>query len=462
MLGEGVFSAAFDEMNFYAIVEKSKQNPEGATYDQAATLYNRMSRRLKSRLNARGTLPGHLWMISSARYPNDFTERKAVEALQDKSIFVRQYSAWETKPKGQFMAETFRVEVGDVTRRSRVLDDSEDGINPERVIEVPLDFKEQFEKDPDAAVRDFAGIPVLSIRPFIGRREMITQMMQEGKRDGLQHPFTGFTVTLQDEHDHLLPERLDWVEDEPDPRTKKLIIDLKTKLPKQSLRMGPYYAHIDLSRTIDATGFAVVHVVGSKNVSRGFGRERKYEQRPMIRVDLALEIVAPLHGEILISSVRELLYQLRDLGMMFNKVSYDTWGSVESIQILHGEGFDAEPLSVDKDSTPYEMLKEAIYDGRLVCYDMPILAMELATVRRDDKTGKIDHPPAGKKDVADALAGAVWWAENGYANGAGSQWKSIAAVSQRTRFAIESENEALWDKVNRGVPLTEDEIYRLK
>ncbi|MGA7623195.1 MAG: hypothetical protein WB630_13950 [Candidatus Acidiferrales bacterium] len=104
-------------------------------------------------------------MISSARYPNNFTERKAMEALADKSIFVRQYSAWETKPKNQFMTETFRVEVGDVTRRSRVLDDSEDGINPERVIEVPLDFKEQFDKDPDAAVRDFAGIPVLSIRP---------------------------------------------------------------------------------------------------------------------------------------------------------------------------------------------------------------------------------------------------------------------------------------------------------
>jgi hypothetical protein len=94
---------------------------------------------------------------------------------------------------------------------------------------------------------------------------------------------------------------------------------------------------------------------------------------------------------------------------------------------------------------------------------MPVLAMELATVRRDDKTGKIDHPPSGgKKDVADALAGAVWWAEQGFVNGATSQWKSITTVSQRMRFAIESDNEALWDKVNRGIPLTEDEIYRLK
>ena len=62
-------------------------------------------------MNKRGMLPGHLWMISSARYPNDFTERKAVEALTDKTIFVRQYSAWETKPRSDFMAEEFEVDA---------------------------------------------------------------------------------------------------------------------------------------------------------------------------------------------------------------------------------------------------------------------------------------------------------------------------------------------------------------
>ena len=32
LLGEGVFSAAFDEMNFYTVVEKSKKQPEGGVY----------------------------------------------------------------------------------------------------------------------------------------------------------------------------------------------------------------------------------------------------------------------------------------------------------------------------------------------------------------------------------------------------------------------------------------------
>ena len=68
LLGEGVFSAAFDEMNFYHVVERSKQMPEGGTYDQAQMLYNRISRRLKSRTNQRGRMPGYLFIIGF-RFP---------------------------------------------------------------------------------------------------------------------------------------------------------------------------------------------------------------------------------------------------------------------------------------------------------------------------------------------------------------------------------------------------------
>lgn len=60
ILGEGVFSAAFDEINFYAVVERSKRKREGGPYDHAMELYNKMSMRLTSRMNQRGTLPGRL------------------------------------------------------------------------------------------------------------------------------------------------------------------------------------------------------------------------------------------------------------------------------------------------------------------------------------------------------------------------------------------------------------------
>lgn len=197
-------------------------------------------------------------------------------------------------------------------------------------------------------------------------------------------------------------------------------------------------------------------------MSRGFGKDRKFETRPIMRVDLALEVVAPLRGEIRRSRVRELLYQLRDLGLQFGVVSYDTWGSVESIQTLQGECFMAENLSVNKDPSPYEMLKEAIYDGRLLCYEMPMLAMELATIRRDDKTGKIDYSPNGKQDVSHSIAGAVFQAERAWAGGASSQWAIVTTVSSQPRSGFADDSEKLWWKVMRNIPLTEEEINRIK
>jgi hypothetical protein len=276
-------------------------------------------------------------------------------------------------------------------------------------------------------------------------------MFRDSAQKGLQHPFTNFSVTLQDEHDHLIPERLHWVEE-----TGR---DGKTK---RRLFTGPYFAHIDLSMTGDATGVTVCHIVGQRQVSRGFGREKKFETKPVIRIDLCLQVIPPFRGEIRLSSVRELLYQLRDLGMMFGIVTYDAWGSEESIQQLKTEGFSSEVLSVDKDSAPYETLKETIYDGRLECYEMPILARELATVIKDDKTGKIDHPPHSTKDCSDSAAGAVWNAEKTYVGAGTSQWSGVMTVNKESRQKPKDDNDWLWEKVRRNLPLTEDEINRIK
>jgi hypothetical protein len=40
-------------------------------------------------------MPGLMWLISSAQYPNDFTERKEAEA-RDNPILVRRYTVWDT------------------------------------------------------------------------------------------------------------------------------------------------------------------------------------------------------------------------------------------------------------------------------------------------------------------------------------------------------------------------------
>jgi hypothetical protein len=454
MLSENVFSAVFDEMNFMSVVEHSTQQPEGGIYDQALVLYSRLSRRIRSRMNLRGRLPGHLWLISSARYPDDFTERKTIEARSDANIFVRKYAVWDTRPRNFFMPQTFRVEVGELSRRSRVLNGNETDVRADKVIDVPMDFKSEFEKDPDKCVMDYAGIAVLAISPFIGRRETIQEMFSYGDKIGLKHPYSDFTVTLQNERQLLLPDFLHWVSYEE-------IVNGK-KYERRKLADGPYYAHVDLAKTQDACGLVIGHVVGSIDIDRGVGPDKRTETRPLIRIDLALQIIAPPKGEITISAVRGLLYQLRELGMQFGKITYDSWGSDESIQTLRSEGFTAEVLSVDRTAEPYMAAKEAIYDQRIQCYQMPLLEKELSTLIFDAKRDKVDHPPHGSKDVADCFAAVVFHCERGFMGGSTSPWADVITVSVVPRTSPIDDQGDLWLKVARGIPLSPEEIDRIQ
>jgi hypothetical protein len=460
LLGEGVFGAVFDEMNFMAKIEHSRLTPEGGEYDEAAVLYNRISRRITSRMNMRGRLPGHIWMISSAKYPDDFTERKKIEALSNPKIFVCDYKAWDTKPKSIYLQGTFKVEVGDKTRHSRVLQGNETDVISEKVIDVPLDYLDAFTRDPDSCVRDFAGISLLAIRPFMTRYDKIQKMFELGKQHGLRHPFTKLEVTLQDPTDKFIPENLHFAElPVTDERGRPVRDDRGRPLVRVKLHPGPYYGHVDLAKTVDACGVGAVHIVGEKRVQRTMGDYRLPERRPVMRVDLILRVVRPPHGEIQAPKVRSLWYEMHRLGMEFGLITYDSWGSHETLQILRSEGYNVDNFSVDDNTDPYEALKSAIYDERLLCYEFPQLQEELLTLIFDEKRGKVDHRPGGQKDLADALAGAVAHAETAFYGGV--QMRPEAPVSPGIPSSGVENPDDPWEKLQRGEPLTDEDWERL-
>jgi hypothetical protein len=402
-----------------------------------------------------------LWLISSARYPNDFTERKAAEAQTDSSIFVRSYSAWATRPKHCFMPGTFKVEIGGSTKRSRVLTGEENDVSVERVIEVPLDFKTVFDKDPDGAVRDYAGISVLSTHPFLVRRDLVASMFQKAQEAGLKHAFSDFTVTLQNNSDRLLPENLPWTDY---PRT----VDGRTRtdargnpLTERKLFRAEYFVHIDLAKNTDACGLAICYVAGTVKVPRGSNEEQHQEVRPVIRVALLLRVEAPPHGEILAPTLRGIIYELHKLGMEFGKITYDTWGSHESIQILQSEGYPAETLSLDADTKAYDTLKETIYDGRLLAYNVPrsisgrmSLEEELLGLQYDVKRNKIDHRPNGSKDLTDALAGAVYHCSQATLPG-------FAESMMPSSGYVDVTSEHIWERAANGEVITYQEFEKL-
>jgi len=440
-LGEGVFSAAFDEMNFMEIVDNSKKQPDGNPYDEAQVLYNRLSRRIRSRMNQRGSLPGHLWLISSSKYPNDFTERKEREASDDPQIVLRRYAVWEPRPRSSFLPQNFKVEIGDTTKSSRILKGDEEDVNPLRVIEVPMDYLREFEKDPDGCVRDYAGKAILTVRPYIARRDLIAKMFTTGDQMGLRHPYSKLDVTLQDESDYLIREHLHWIADSTNAKSGKRI------------HSGLYFAHVDLARTTGAAGVAIGHIVGSVKVERGFGPEKQIETRALIRTDLVLRVVAPPHGEILAAHIRTIFYRLSDLGCQFGKITYDAFGSMESIQLLKSQGYTAEEFSLDTSTEGYEACKMAIYDERVLCYSVPMLQTELINLVVDEKKRKIDHPPHDSKDLSDAFAGMIHHCDENFTS---AQETITLGPSMRI-----SDQEDILDRVARGWDITYEEFQRL-
>ena len=108
-IGSNIFGAILDEINFMARVEQSKSAVDGGLFDQAVEMYNSIVRRRKSRfMAARGRLPGMVCLVSSKRYPGEFTDRKQLEAREELArtgktgIFVYDRTLWQIKPKGTY------------------------------------------------------------------------------------------------------------------------------------------------------------------------------------------------------------------------------------------------------------------------------------------------------------------------------------------------------------------------
>ena len=108
-IGSNIFGAILDEVNFMARVEQSKSAVDGGLFDQAVEMYNSIVRRRKSRfMAAGGRLPGMVCLVSSKRYPGEFTDRKQLEAREELArtgktgIFVYDRTLWQIKPKGTY------------------------------------------------------------------------------------------------------------------------------------------------------------------------------------------------------------------------------------------------------------------------------------------------------------------------------------------------------------------------
>lgn len=219
-------------------------------------------------------------------------------------------------------------------------------------------FKEAYARNPVAALRDYASQPPTAgkLRVYPDIQLVMTRVDPERKG----HPL----------HDGL--QMHNWFR------------------PRANAR---YVLRFDLSETRDHTGVALAHWDHNK--------QRVY-------LDFALEITpAMMGGSIRIQALENFVYTLLDRGFFITQVSMDKWGSVQSRQNIEARGTTCIEYSVDRTTEAHETLYESIFSGILSFYDYAPLFSNLQDLIWIKGGKKIDHIPTGRKDVADAVAGAV-------------------------------------------------------
>jgi hypothetical protein len=382
-LGQNLHSGIVDEVNFMANRIRSKMAVDGGSYNQAEEIYDSITNRRKSRFMLEGCLAGMLCLVSSKRYPGEFTEQKIAEASAQANnfeacsnpIYFFDKRVWEVKPKGAFSGQMFRIFTGDLYRLPRILDFVEDVSGPQYegpIDEIPIEYLSDFQRDIHSALRDIAGVATGVIHPFIPDRKAIAAAF-------------GWTESV------LSRPGCDFVE------TRLLIC------PEYFRRKSePRFVHLDLAFSSDSAGIACGYVDRFVEMQRG---EHAVELLPQIIFDFVLEVRPPKNGEINFKKIRTLLYKLRDNGLPIRWVTMDSYQSKDTEQLLRQRGFITGQQSMDRTTKPYDLLKTALQDERVLIPTHDKAMKELGLLERDPMTGRIDHPAGGSKDLADAIAG---------------------------------------------------------
>jgi hypothetical protein len=420
LIGLNVFSGLIDESSFLGESKSLDRHGREVVVDLGESIYKSIIRRMKSRFQRVGRLPGLLIVASSKERPSAFIEKRVIQAreIDDPMVFIREYATWGVHPPEKFSGKFFKIVVGTERVASRILsgDPEEEARYRDmglQIVEVPEDYRTEFTNDIDGALRDIAGVATDVVSQYMNRTEKVF----DAQDATLAHP-VGEEGTVLEE----------WVANSPLP-----IMWHRIAKPYQRRLPGGYheeawrpirhpeavrYAHIDPSYAADCAGICIAHVAGWTEVVRRDAYGEEFEElAPRIETDIVLRVVPPPGDEIMLADLRGVVYQFMSHGFQIAYVSLDSFQSIDTIQQLNKHGVEAEVVSVDKTTEPYDCLKAAMYEDRFRMPAHSVALREFRFLQRVPKAGgkiKIDHPKKnpdgtpGSKDVADAIAGVVY------------------------------------------------------
>ena len=195
--------------------------------------------------------------------------------------------------------------------------------------------------------------------------------------------------------------------------------------------------HIDLGLKKDAVGISMCHAPNfeERTITQVYAEELVNEKvsLPYIKFDFLGRIKANKGEEILLSKIREIIYDIQRRGFYLALITFDGFQSVDSLQILRSQGFKVGRLSIDRTATKLvldkrakdgsgltrkstegqtmgamQALKDALYDDRLLIPYHEYWVKEALGAEIDYKKNKVDHKPRGTNDLLQSMAGSIY------------------------------------------------------
>ena len=407
-IGLNLIASLLDEANFF----DGNNSTDEATLSSVYELYSSVVARGRSRYMHNGWNHSICFLVSSSTHKGSFTENRIAEGRKDNfaHMMVATPRLWDVKPPGTYSDERFYVFGGtdamdpiiintiyDLNNVRNSLELEQLDINStleeaciatineledELIIPIPIDFRKDFENDILKALQDIAGYSTSPSGFLFSSKPTYHKCIDENYR----HPFIKEEIELSTNTDTQIWDYL------------IRGYDFKDKL-------NPHFISVDASTKSDSTGISMVHLKDIK--SDKFGNVI-----PIIQVDFMLRITPPMKPyEIDISKIREFIRYLRDtLAINVYGVSYDQYASVESLQLLIKQGFNAIKQSVIRSDAPHKDLVHLITEQRLITYKYKPFEEELFNMMHDRIKHKVFIAPGTTEwhgDTYMSLVGAI-------------------------------------------------------
>jgi intein/homing endonuclease len=391
-LGKAVFGAIMSEANFEIIGDQ--------VYETFNSLLTRMESRFIKPLSEGGGIPGKIWIDSSETDKFSVVNKIIDQYKRKPGVYVDQAPIWEVithkDDKPIYSGNKFYVYKGSDIRQPEIIDDKHPLIEkePENCIHVPIEYKDRFESDIGASLRDIAGSPTVSNYKFFRLKDKVSESLSVSKL----FPDT-FQLDFDDEQDQIMNYAI--VKD-------YFSSPLNPHIPRS--------IHIDIGLKGDRLGIGASYVGGfiDRTIRDPSSFKEVTENVPRIITEWAFGIECKPGKEVPLYKVRQFLSLLSKLGYPISKITLDGFQSADMIQLLIKEGFESELLSVDRTPEPYAVLRSLMYENRWMGPKNEILKREIFELESEPDGNKIDHPTKnidgtkGSKDISDGVSGSVF------------------------------------------------------